>query len=79
MLFLIYINDIIEGLKSEIIIFADDCSLLASGSDPTETAEQLNRDLIKISDWAEKWKVIFNAGKSKDVIFSNKVFNNLPH
>ena len=78
LLFIIYINDIVEGLESEILIFADDCSLLASGTDPTETAEQLNRDLHKISTWADKWKVLFNAGKTKDIIFSNKMLNNSP-
>ena len=78
LLFIIYINDIVEGLESEILIFADDCSLLASGTDPAETAEQLNRDLHKISNWADKWKVLFNAGKTKDIIFSNKMLNNSP-
>ena len=78
LLFIIYINDIVDGLESEILIFADDCSLLASGSDPAETADQLNRDLNRISNWAHTWKVTFNAGKSKDIIFSNKTLNNSP-
>ena len=78
LLFLIYINDIVIGLENEILLFADDCSLLATGLDPNETAEKLNRDLVKISCWAQKWKVTFNAGKSKDVIFSNKFLNNSP-
>ena len=80
MLFLIYINDIVEsdGLESEILIFADECSLLAFGKDPTETAGILNKDLEKISLWANRWKVRFNAGKSKDIIFSNKFLNNSP-
>ena len=43
-----------------------------------ETAEILNRDLIKISNWANVWKVKFNASKTKDMIFSNKVLNNSP-
>ena len=60
------------------MIFADDTTLLASGSDPTETTAQLNRDLAKISTWAEQWKVTFNAGKSKDLIFSKKCLNNSP-
>ena len=38
----------------------------------------MNRDLIKISAWADKWKVQFNAKKSKDIIFSNKYLNNSP-
>ena len=63
LLFIIYINDIITGLECEMLIFADDCSLLASGEDPTETVEKLNRDLARISSWAKIWKVTFNAGK----------------
>ena len=78
LLFLIYINDIVSGLESEILLFADDCSLFASGNDPSETAEKLNRDLVRISKWAKLWKVTFNAAKSKDIIFSNKVLNNSP-
>ena len=78
LLFIIYMNDIINDIESDMLIFADDTSLLASGSDPTETAEMLNRDLAKITEWAAKWKVIFNAGKSKDIIFSNKLLNNSP-
>ena len=71
-------NDIVDDIESDIMIFADDTSLLASGSDPAETAEQLNRDLTKISSWAQKWKVVFNAKKSKDIIFSKKSLNNSP-
>ena len=78
LLFIIYINDIVHGLESEILIFADDCSLLASGTDPAETAEQLNRDLERISVWAKTWKVSFNPNKTKDLIFSNKSLNNSP-
>ena len=38
----------------------------------------LNRDLVRISEWASLWKVTFNAWKSKDIIFSNKLLNNSP-
>ena len=78
LLFIIYINDISNDIESDILIFADDTSLFATGSDPAETAAQLNRDLIKISKWANTWKVKFNAKKSKDIIFSNKCLNNSP-
>ena len=78
LLFIIYITDITRDLESEITIFADDTTLLATGKDPFITAQQLNRDLIKISDWAKRWKVSFNANKSKDMIFSNKTLFNSP-
>ena len=60
------------------MIFADDTSLFATGSDPAETVVQLNKDLEKITTWAKKWKVTFNAKKSKDLIFSKKYVNNSP-
>ena len=55
------------------LIFADDTTILASGYDPAESANQLNSDEQKISDWAKTWKVLFNTSKSKDMIFSKKV------
>ena len=78
LLFIIYMNDIVDEIESDILIFADDTSLMAAGNDPAETVEILNRDLIKISSWAKKWKVLFNAKKSKDIIFSKKYLNNSP-
>ena len=38
----------------------------------------LNRDLLNISAWATRWKVSFNPGKTKQMIFSNKVLSNSP-
>ena len=38
----------------------------------------LNRDLLKISAWATRWKVSFNPGKTKHMIFSNKTLSNSP-
>ena len=64
-LFLIYINDITKDIESDILIFADDTSLLASGKTVEITAEILNRDLKKISEWAAMWKVNFQADKSE--------------
>ena len=71
-------NDIVDDIESDILIFADDTSLMASGIDPVQTVQQLNRDLEKISLWAKRWKVLFNAKKSKDIIFSKKCLNNSP-
>ena len=78
LLFIIYINDIIIDIESEILLFADDTTLLASGNDPAETSAQINRDLSKISEWSKKWKVTFNAKKSKEIIFSKKCLHNSP-
>ena len=47
LLFLIYINDIVNNIESEIKIFAADTTLLASGSHPNETTSQLTEIWLK--------------------------------
>ena len=78
LLWLLYINDIVEDLESEALLFADNTCLFASGSNPAITSQILNRDLQKISVWASKWKVLFNPGKTKEIIFSDKLLANSP-
>ena len=74
LLWILYVNDILENLESEALLFADDTCLFVRANDPTETSKILTRDLQKISEWAQKWKVTFNPGKSKEMIFSNKCY-----
>ena len=54
LLFLLYINDIVEDINSSIRLFADDTSLYIIADDPIQAAEQLNLDLAKIHHWADK-------------------------
>ena len=60
-----YINDLIEGNRSNIKLFADDASLFIEVDDPVQGAEVLNRDLQKVKDWAKQWLVDFSAEKTK--------------
>ena len=78
LLWILYANDILDDLECEVLLFADDTCMFASGSDPAETTAMLNRDLLKISAWATRWKVSFNPGKTKQMIFSNKMLSNSP-
>ena len=72
LLFLIYINDIANIVNSHIRLFADDVTLFLEVDDPGTTAGELNEDLQKISDWAEKWLVTFNPSKTKHMLISRK-------
>ena len=54
LLFLVYINDITDGLKSEVRIFADDTSLFVVVEDPIAAFEILNHDLKLIEKWADQ-------------------------
>ena len=48
--FLIYINDLPEGLNSEVKLFADDTSLFSIANCVNTSASTLNKDLLKIKD-----------------------------
>ena len=75
LLFLIYINDIVDNIRSEEKLFADDTSLFTVVYDVDIAADQLNRDLDIISDWTHQWKMQIDPDKSKkavQVIFSQK-------
>ena len=47
LLFLIYINDLPDGLESSVKLFVDDTSLLLTVYDPNMLADQLDKDLQK--------------------------------
>ena len=66
--FLVYINDLVENVSSDAKLFADDTSLFTVVYDEGISADQLNRDLKVISDWAYQWKMQFNPDKNKQAI-----------
>lgn len=72
LLFILYINDIVDDIDSTIRLFADDTSLYIIVEDPVLAADQLNSDLLKVHQWATKWLVKFNPLKSQSVVFSRK-------
>ena len=79
--FLIYINDLSDGLTSNPKLLADDTSLFSVVQNINSRANDLNSDLIKISDWAFQWKLRFNPDHKKqahEVIFSRKT-NKIDH
>ena len=76
LLFLIYINDLPEGLITNAKLFADDTSLFLVVRDIAASTEELNNDLRNISKWAYQWKMIFKpdlTGEAQEVVFSRKL------
>ena len=63
LLFLVYINDIVENIHSSIRLFADDTNLYIIVDDPIDSANQFNNDLQMIHLWAKTWLVTFNPAK----------------
>ena len=70
--FLIYINDIVENITSDIRLFADDTSIFSVVKNGITSADELNRDLERLRLWAWQWKMHFNSEKTEEVLFSTK-------
>ena len=78
LLFLVYINDLEEGIMSSVKFFADDTSLFSIVRDPVVSAQELNHDLDLINTWAHQWKMCFNPDPTKqaeEILFSQKLKN----
>ena len=76
LLFLIYINDLPEGLITNAKLFVDDTSLFSLVRDFVASTGELNNNLRHISKWACQWKMIFKPDLTKqaeDLIFSRKL------
>ena len=67
LLFLVYINDLSNGLKSNQKLFVDDTSQFSVIHDVNSSQIDLNEDLDKINNWAYQWKMSFNPDPSKKV------------
>ena len=72
LLFLIYINDKVSDITSNIKLFADDTSLSIVVENPTITADILNDDPQNINSWAYKWLVTFKSAKTESMLISKK-------
>ena len=53
LLFLIYINDIVNVVNSNIKLFADDTSLFLTIDDPAHGAAIMNNDLSSFDEWSK--------------------------
>ena len=72
LLFLVYINDITENVRSPIKLFADDTSLYITFDDIEEATYQLNQDIETVKLWADQWLVSFNPHKTKPLLVTLK-------
>ena len=63
-LFLVYINDLEEGVTGNILKFADDTKLFRKVKEIGDK-QKLQDDIDKLVKWSEKWQMLFNFGKCK--------------
>ena len=73
--FLIYINDIGEGLSSQTRLFADDCTVFREICS-TQDCSTLQADLGTLFAWTQKWQLTLNTSKCKVMCITNR---KIPH
>ena len=64
MLFLVYIDDLEEGITGNILKFADETKLFRKTKEIGDK-KKLQYDIDKLARWSEKWQMSFNFGKCK--------------
>ena len=67
LLFLIFINDIVENIGCNIRLFADDTTLFIDFHDEATGTNMINSDLLAIKRWADKWLVSFCPKKKQNL------------
>ena len=75
LLFLVYVNDLADGLASNAKLFLDGTSLFLVIHDVHTSTNELNYILHQINKWSFQLKIIFNQDTSKqaqEIIFSRK-------
>ena len=72
LLFLIYVNDMTLGLKSQAHQFADDTNLVFTFDNPQDASNIINHDLDLLYRWSVQWRVTFNALKTHFMVLSHK-------
>jgi ribonucleases P/MRP protein subunit RPP40 len=71
LLFVIFINDIADGISSKLRLFADDCIIYTTIKEARD-CELLQIDLNKICDWVTRNYMKLNEDKSQLIKFTTK-------
>jgi ribonuclease HI len=78
-LFIIMINDLnINTPNVQISIFADDIAIWITGHDLNYITSQIQKALIEIENWMDKWGFKLSINKSKAIIFNNTEIKKFP-
>ena len=72
LLFLVYINDMVNDIQSEAFLYADDSMFLDIVESPIGSAMKLNTDLVSVATWVNKWNLLMNSSKTRAMAFSVK-------
>jgi hypothetical protein len=64
LLFLLYMDDLIQQVNIEVRLYADDATLYISYDDAEQASIEMDDNLTAVMNWANQWKVLFNPEKT---------------
>ena len=70
-LFLVFINDLEDDMKTNVLKFADDTKIYGEASS-TDGRDKLQHDLDTAGKWSESWQMTFNVDKCKTLHTGSK-------
>ncbi|GFV69687.1 RNA-directed DNA polymerase from mobile element jockey [Trichonephila clavipes] len=73
LLFNLYINDIPDYSLTKINLYADDTAIHATFKNLTTISFAINKHLLHLQNFYDKWKISINVEKSTAIIFTKKL------
>ena len=75
-LFVVYINDLLDNISSNGLMFADDTKIFRQVAS-SEDSKRLQQDLDRLEKWSDTWQLHFNTDKCHVLTLGN--FENIDH
>ena len=72
LLFLVYVNDIVNVVNCGIKLFADDTLIYTIDDGQTNSTISLNQNLENINAWSKQWLIKFNPQKTTLMTLSTR-------
>ena len=71
-LLLLYVNDMVQAVNRNLLLYASDTGLIFQHKDINIIAQQLNRNFSNICDWFvdNKFSIHFGEDKTKSILFA---------
>ena len=73
LLFIIFTNDLpYVTTNTDMVMYADDTTLYSTADTLHELEDNLNQDLVRVSNWVKDNKLALNVTKTKSIIFRSR-------
>jgi hypothetical protein len=72
LLFIIYVNDMVDVVHCDLFLYADDSALVVRGRNINEIESKLENEINAVSKWLVTNKLSLHLGKTESIVFASK-------